>query len=82
MITFNLITGINKSKTSKKHVSHEYKCKLVANVTQIKSEIMINVGASAKIQKNIMHIKKDFIWNPPTCTCQIVDMQQVLLTIL
>ena len=51
MITFNLITGINKSKTSKKHVSHEYKCKLVANVTQIKSEIMINVGASAKIQK-------------------------------
>ena len=30
----------------------------VSNVTQIKSGITINVGMGAKIQKNIMHVKK------------------------
>ena len=31
---------------------------MVENVTRIKSAIMINVGASAKIQRNMMHAKK------------------------
>ena len=31
---------------------------MVENVTQIKIGIMINAGVSAKIQKNIMHVKK------------------------
>ena len=31
---------------------------MVENVTRIKSEIMIKVDVSAKIQKNIMHVKK------------------------
>ena len=31
---------------------------MVENVTQIKSGIIINVGVSGKIQKDIMHVKK------------------------
>ena len=33
---------------------------MVENVTQIKSGITINVGASAKIQKSTMCPKKDY----------------------
>ena len=31
---------------------------MVANTTQIEIEVTINVGVSAKIQKNIMNVKK------------------------
>ena len=42
---------------------------MVENVTQIKSGLTINVGASAKIQKN-MCPKKDYSQNPTTYTCE------------
>ena len=35
------------------------------NVIQINSGIMTNVDASVK---NIMYVKKDYIWNPATCS--------------
>ena len=41
---------------------------MVESVIQIKSGIMINVGASVKIKKNILYAKKDYIWNPTTCS--------------
>ena len=55
-----MITGINESKILTKHISYQCKCIsfMVENVTRIKSEIMIKVNVSAKIQKNIMHVKK------------------------
>ena len=34
------------------------------NVIQINSGIMINVNVSVK---NLMYVKKDYIWNPFTC---------------
>ena len=40
---------------------------MVDNATQIKNGITINVGASVKIRKNIMCVKKNYIWNPGTC---------------
>ena len=43
---------------------------MVENATQIKSGITINVGASAKIQKNTMCPKKDYSQNPTTYTCE------------
>ena len=50
----NMITKINKSKILIKHVSYKFKCKFDGrNATQIKSGIMINVGVSENIQKNI-----------------------------
>ena len=45
----------------------------VANVTRIKSRIMINVGVSAKIRKNIMHVKKDHICNSASYNCKNVE---------
>ena len=36
------------------------------NVIQINSGIMINVNVSVK---NLMYVKKDYIWNPFTCNC-------------
>ena len=55
-----MVTGINESKILTKHILYECKCInfMVENVTRIKSEIMIKVDVSAKIQKNIMHVKK------------------------
>ena len=37
------------------------------NVIQINGGITINVDASAK---KIIHVKKDYIWNPATCSCK------------
>ena len=39
---------------------------MAENVIQIKSGIMINVGASVK---NIIYVKK-YIWNPATYSCE------------
>ena len=53
---FNMITGINESKTLTKHISCKCKCKFDGkNVTHIKSGIIINVGASVK---NIIYVEK------------------------
>ena len=43
---------------------------MVKNITQIKSEITINFSVSAKIQENIMHAKKMYIWVLAACTCE------------
>ena len=51
-----MITGINDSKILTKHTPNVNASLRVVNVTQIKSRIMINVGVSAKIQKNITHV--------------------------
>ena len=48
------------------------------NVTQIKSEIMINVDVSVK---NMIYLKKYYIWNPATCSCGNGNVLQVLSTI-
>ena len=37
------------------------------NAIQIKSGITINVVASVK---NIIYVKKIYIWNPDTCICE------------
>ena len=43
---------------------------MVENITQIKIGITINVDVNVKVWKNIMCVKKDYIWNPATCSCQ------------
>ena len=56
---FDMITGINESKTLKRHVSCKCKCKFdkkISNfVIQINSGITINVDVSVK---NIINVKK------------------------
>ena len=56
---FNMITGINYSKTSRKHISCKSKCKFDGkNVTRIKIGITTNVGVSGKVQKTVLCVKK------------------------
>ena len=53
---FNIITGINESKTLTKHISFEYKCKFDGKIViQINSRIMINVHVSVK---HVIDVKK------------------------
>ena len=53
---FNLIIGIDQSKTITKPISYECKCKLMEqNVFQINGGITINVDVSVK---NIIYVKK------------------------
>ena len=40
---------------------------MVENVIQIKSVIKINVDVSVK---NIIYVKKNYIWNPAKCSCE------------
>ena len=54
-----MAAGKNESKTLSKYISCEYKYKLDGrNATGIKSGTTINVGVRAKIQKNIVCVKK------------------------
>ena len=43
---------------------------IVENVTQIKSGTTISVCVSVKIRQNIMCVKKYYICNPATCSCE------------
>ena len=53
---FNMMTGINESKTLTKYVSCECKCKFdERNVIQINGGIAINADV---IVKNAMHVKQ------------------------
>ena len=61
---FNMITGINESKTLKRHISCKCKCRF--DEVQINGRITINVDVSIK-----RHVcEKDYIWNPSTCSCE------------
>ena len=56
LCVFNMITGINKSKTITKHISYECKCRFQRkNLIRINGGITIHVDVSVK---NIMHVKK------------------------
>ena len=52
-----MLTRINETRTSTKHVSYKCECKFDGR-TQIKNGITINVVESVKIQKNIMSAKR------------------------
>ena len=43
---------------------------VIANVTQIKSEITINVDVSVNIWTEHHESEKNNIWNPATCSCE------------
>ena len=54
---------------------------MVENVTRIKSRIMINVGIIAKIQKNIIDLKKIIFGMLLFAVLKVLNIQQVLLMI-
>ena len=65
---FNLITGINESKTLTKHISCECKCKF--NGRNCNSDQWWN-NDKCRCEYKKRHIcKKDLVCNPATCNCE------------
>ena len=63
-----MIAGENESRISTKDISCECKCNFdEKNVIQINSGIVINIDVNIK---NVMYMKKDYIWNPAICSCE------------
>ena len=67
LIVFNMITGINESKTLTNYISCEYKYRFDGkNVIQINGRIATNVDA-CEMLINVYACEKDYVWNPATC---------------
>ena len=65
---FNMITGINESKTLTKHISCE--CKYKLDVAKCNSNQWWNSNKCwCKCKKHYI-CEKDYVWNPSTCNCQ------------
>ena len=63
---FNMITGINESKTLTNHISYKCKCKF-------DGRIMINEWNNDKCWRECKkrHVcEKDYVWNPAACNCE------------
>ena len=68
---FNMIIGINESKTLTKHISCKCKCKLdCKNCNSNQKWNTDKCQHEYKNQKEHYVCKKDYIWNPATCSCE------------
>ena len=68
---FDIITGINESKTLTKHISCELKCRFGGR--KCKSNQIFDNDKSlceCKNPEEYLVCKKDYFWNPATCTCE------------
>ena len=64
---FNIITGINESKTLTRHISCECKYKFdERKYIQINGGMTINIDVSVK---NV-YVKKNYVWIPATCSSE------------
>ena len=52
---------------------------LVENVSQIKSGTTISVCVSVKIRQNIKCVKKYYICNPATCSCENSKYVEIII---
>ena len=57
-----MITGVNESYHANANVNL-----MKENVIQINVGITINVDVRVK---NLLYVKKNYIWNPATCNCE------------
>ena len=65
---FNMTTGINESKTLKKHILCQ--CKCIFDVEKCNSNQWWN-NAKYKCECKKNHVcEKDYVWNPATCNCE------------
>ena len=64
-----MITGINESKTSTKHISHECKCKFDSKKCNSNQKWNNDKCHCECKSVEVHHVcKKDYIWNPATCS--------------
>ena len=66
-----MATGINKSKTLRKPISCNCRCKLDSRKRYSKKK-WNNNKFQGKCRKPIKHriCKEEYAWNPSTCTCE------------
>ena len=64
----NMITGINKSNTLTKHISCKCKCKFDGR--KCSSYQRRNSDKCRCECKKRHECKKDYVWNPATCSCE------------
>ena len=65
---FNMITGMNESKTLAKHISCECKCKF--DERKCNSDQWWNNDKCRSECGNHHICEKDYVWNPATCNCE------------
>ena len=65
---FNMITGINESKTLTKHISCKCKCRFDGR--KCNSNQWWNNNKCWCECKKYNISEKDYIWNPATCNCE------------
>ena len=66
---FDMITGINESTTSTKHISCKCECKFDSKKWNSNQKWNNDKSrCKCKIQKNLVCAKKNYIWNPETCS--------------
>ena len=64
---FNIITGINVSKSLTKHISGEWKCRFDGRKCNA-DQCWNNDECWCECRKR--HVcEKDYVWNPVTCNC-------------
>ena len=68
LCVFNIITGINQSKTLTKHISR--KCKYYFDGRKCNLNQKRNNNECRCECKKIHICDKDYIWNPATCSCE------------
>ena len=67
---FNVITGINNLKTLTKHISCKCKCKFDGRKFNSNHKWEISKNKKCKKKKKHHIFEKDYIWNPPICSCE------------
>ena len=65
---FNMITGINESKTLTWHISCECKCRFYGK--KCNSNQWWNNDKCRCESKKIHICEKDYVWNPVACNCE------------
>ena len=65
---FNMITGINESKTLTKHISCECKCK--CDGTKCNSNQWWNNNKRRCECEKYYICENDYVWNSATCNCE------------
>ena len=69
---FNMITMLNELKTLTKNISYDYKNKFDGGKFNSNQKWKNNKG-KYEYKNSIKHsvCKKDYVWNPSTCACEI-----------
>ena len=66
-----MIAGLNKSKTFPKHISRKCKCRFDGRKCNSTQKWNDNKGRCECENLKEHHVcKKDYIWNPDTCSCK------------